>query len=205
MKHVDKQARMAEEVDATFQEVFPETSSTDLFRLLPWCISIVNNPDVIPIHYMSEVLATIMQQEVDAPTATTTPESKDSQAPASMSSPACQTGTPSLPFLPMLDIPLVGTLQSGTQSLGSSLIPCTKSGIVPPVAHLMINLARGPVLKLQRLMSAASTALHRAKENHLKHHKRHPTMTQLPLGVLKNMTVRATPITVVMISLPKMS
>ena len=53
---------MAEEVDATFQEVFSETSSTDSVRLLTWCISTATNPGVMPICYMSEALATAVQQ-----------------------------------------------------------------------------------------------------------------------------------------------
>ena len=55
---------------------------------------------------MSEALATAMQPRVDAPAAATTPESEGSQALASMSNPAHQTGTPPLPILPMLDSPL---------------------------------------------------------------------------------------------------
>ena len=101
---------MAEEVDAIFWEVFSETSSIDLVRLLPWCISTTTiNPGALPTHYMSEALATTMQQGVEAPVATTTPESRGSQALASMGSPACQTETPPLPILPMSDIPLIGT------------------------------------------------------------------------------------------------
>ena len=45
---------MAEEVDATFPEVFSEMSLTDLVSLLPWCISTAASPDMIPICYMSE-------------------------------------------------------------------------------------------------------------------------------------------------------
>ena len=100
---------MAEEVETTFQEVFSETISTDSIRLLSWCISTAPNPDTIPIYYMSEVLATIVQHGVDAPMAATAPESEGSWAPASTSSPACQTGTPPPLFLPILDIPLVST------------------------------------------------------------------------------------------------
>ena len=109
MKHRDWQARMGEEVDTTFWEVFSEASSTDLVRVLPWCISTTVNPGVIPTCYMSEALATTMQWRADAPVATTTPESEGWQAQASMSILACQTGTPPLPVLPMSDIPLIST------------------------------------------------------------------------------------------------
>ena len=61
MKHEDQRVRMAEEVDATFWEVFSETSSTDSVRLLPWCISTATNPGAIHICYMSEALATTIQ------------------------------------------------------------------------------------------------------------------------------------------------
>ena len=87
--------------------------------------------------------------------------------------------------------------QSGTHSSCSSLIPSTESRIAPPVVYLMIDLARRPMLKLQRPMSAVATALHKAKGNHPKQHQRHSTMTQLPWGVLENMTVRTKLTTVV--------
>ena len=100
---------MAEEVAATFWEVFSETSSIDLVRLLPWCISTTANPGAIPTHYMSGGLATTMQQRVDAPAATTAPESMVTCALASTSSPACPTETPPILILPMLDILLIST------------------------------------------------------------------------------------------------
>ena len=117
---------MAEVVDITFQEVFSEISSTDLVRLLPWYISTAANPNAIPICYMSEALATIMQQGVDAPMATTAPESEGSWALASTSSLVHQTGTPALPLLPVFDLPLF----------------CT-----PPVEHSLIRLLTNPLHK----------------------------------------------------------
>ena len=60
-KHDDWQARMAEEVYATFWKVFSETSSIDLVRLLLWCISTAANPGALPMCYMNEALATAMQ------------------------------------------------------------------------------------------------------------------------------------------------
>ena len=108
-KHKDQQAMMAKEVDTIFREVFSETSSTNLVRLLPWCISTATNPGMIPICYMSEALATTMQQRVDAPAGTTIPESEGSQTPASTSSPAHPTWTPPLPILSMSDILIINT------------------------------------------------------------------------------------------------
>ena len=72
------------------------------------------------------------------------------------------------------------------------------------MVHPTIDLARESMPKLKRLMSAVGTALHRAMGNNPKCNWRHSTLALLPLGVLKNMTVRTTLITVVM-SLPKMS
>ena len=82
---------MAEEVDTTFWEVFSETSLSDSVRLLPWCIPIAANPGTIPIHYMSEVLATALQKRVDAPAGATASEPEGPKVPGSMSSPAHQT------------------------------------------------------------------------------------------------------------------
>ena len=67
-QHDNWQVRM-EEVDATFCEVFSDTRSAESVRLLPWCISTLANPDVIPVHHLSEVLATTVQPGVDAPVA----------------------------------------------------------------------------------------------------------------------------------------
>ena len=73
----------------------------------------------------------------------------------------------------------------------------------PQAACPVINLARGPMPKLQRLRSVVGRGLHRMM-NHPKQHWRHPTIAWLPWGVLENMAVRATLTTVVM-SLTQMS
>ena len=85
-KYEDQWARMAEEVDTTFWEVFSETSSIESVRLLLRHISTSANPSALPTCYMSEALATTVQWRVDTPVATTAPESQDSQAPVSTSS-----------------------------------------------------------------------------------------------------------------------
>ena len=103
-KHEKQQTQMAEEADATFQEVFSQTSSTDSVKLLPWCVS-----STFPLCYMNKVLATAVQQREDIPATTTMLELEGSQAPTLPDSPAHQTGTPPLPVPPLLDIPLVGT------------------------------------------------------------------------------------------------
>ena len=72
-KHEDQQTNMAEEVDATFQEVFSKTSSAQSVKLFLWCISTTANPGMIPICYMNEALATTMQCRVDTPVAATAP------------------------------------------------------------------------------------------------------------------------------------
>ena len=61
-KHEKWQALMAEEAEANFQEIFSQTSSTNLVNLLPWCVS-----SAFPPCYMNEVLATTAQQKEDIP------------------------------------------------------------------------------------------------------------------------------------------
>ena len=91
---------MAEEVDATFHEVFSDISSADSVRLIPWCICTAANPDVIPVHHLSEALTTTMQPGVDTPVVAPVPGSKGSQVLAPMSSPAYHSETPPPPILP---------------------------------------------------------------------------------------------------------
>ena len=148
-------------------------------RLLPWCISSASNPGAIPICYMIEALATTMQQRADAPVAATATEPKGPQALASMQAVLhIKLRLHLFPFFPHQTFPLLALPQSGTHSLSSLSIPCTKSGITPPMVHLTIDLVRGTVLKLQRQMSAVGTPLQRAKGSCPDHHQRHPTMTQ---------------------------
>ena len=192
-------ARMVEEVVATFWEVFSETSSIDLVRLLPWCISSATNPDNLPTYYMSESLATNMQQRVEAPTATTTPESGGPQALDSMSSPVGQTETLPLPILPLSNIPLISTPSVGHSLVRLFIDPQHTKQDCSPMVPLMINLVRGLMPKLPKPKSAVGTAHHRVTENCLKHQQRHTPMVWVPLGVLKSTTVRTTLIMVVTI------
>ena len=74
-KHEEWQARMEEEVDATFREVFSETSSIDSVRLSPWCISTATNPRGLPTCYLSEALATTVQWRAEFHMAATSAES----------------------------------------------------------------------------------------------------------------------------------
>ena len=108
-KHEEWWAKMEEEVGVTFWEVFSETSSIDLVRLHPCCISTTANPFALPTCYMSEALATTVQWRARAPMATTTLESGGQQALVSMSSPVWQTETPPLPSLPLSKIPIIST------------------------------------------------------------------------------------------------
>ena len=48
---------MTKEGNTTFEEVFSVASSTDSIKLLSWCVS-----SAVPFCYISEVLATAMQQ-----------------------------------------------------------------------------------------------------------------------------------------------
>ena len=111
-KHKRKQAEMMQEANATFQEVFSMVSLTDSIKLLPWCVS-----SAVPFHYMSEVLATAMQQNKNIPTTTTIPKPQGSPALGPSSSPAHPTGIlpPLVPLL--LDIPFVGIPQGEPISL----------------------------------------------------------------------------------------
>ena len=108
-KHEECWARMEEEMDATFWEVFSETSSIDSIRLLLWCISTPANPGALPACYLCEALATTVQWRVEIPMPATAPESGVPQAQVSMSRPAHQTKTPPHPILPLSNIPLIGT------------------------------------------------------------------------------------------------
>ena len=121
-KHEKQWAQMAEETDATFQEVFSQASSTDMVKLVPWCIS-----SAIPLCYMNEVLATMVQQREDIAVTTTAPEPEGSQALAPSDSPSHQTGTPHLPVPPLLDIPFVGTSLVGCPFTGFIVDPYRKS------------------------------------------------------------------------------
>ena len=46
------------------QEVFSQVGLEDSIKLLPWCVS-----STVPLHYMSEMMATAMQQDEDVPAA----------------------------------------------------------------------------------------------------------------------------------------
>ena len=120
-RHEIWQAQMAKEVDATFQEVFSQASLTDSIKLLPWCIS-----STFPLCYMSEALATTMQQDEDIPTSTTVPEPEGSLAPGPSNTPAHQTGPLLLPVPPLPDIPFVGTPSNGCPFAGFIASPTQK-------------------------------------------------------------------------------
>ena len=134
--------------------------------------------------------------------ATTAPESGDPQAWVSMSNLSHQNDIPPLPILPLPNVPL-----SGTPPVGCSLAellnnPQHTSGITPPTVPLMIDLARGLVLKPLKPKSAVGTAHCRARKNCLKHHQRHVTMACAPLGVSKS-TVGRTILIMAVMSQPK--
>ena len=124
------QARMAEEVDATFHEVFSNISSADSVRLIPWCISTTAIPDVIPIHHLSEALATTMQPEEMA--VAPAPGSEGSLGPTS--SPAHHSETPPPPILPLSDVAYISTPPVGCSLVGFLINPqhpkqdCSPSG-----------------------------------------------------------------------------
>ena len=102
-KHKQKWARMAQEGNATFQEVFPMTSLADSIKLIPWCIS-----STIPFSYMGNTLATTVWQGKNAPSTTAAHELEESTALRPTSSVAHLTKT--LPVISLLsDLPFVAT------------------------------------------------------------------------------------------------
>ena len=116
-------ARMEEEVDTTFQEVFLEMSLMDSIRLLPWCISTTSSPGALPPCYMREALATAVQQIVEALMAVTVLESEGWQALVSTSSPAHQMETSPIPIPVLLNMPLIGTPPVGCTLVGLLINP----------------------------------------------------------------------------------
>ena len=67
-RHKKKQAKMDQEGNVIFQEVFSMVSLTDSIKLLLLCVS-----STVPFCYMSEALATTTQQGEDISATTTTP------------------------------------------------------------------------------------------------------------------------------------
>ena len=132
---------MTQEGNATFQEVFSMVSSTDSIKLLPWCVS-----SAVPFCYMSEALATAVQQGENVQSTTAAPKPEGSLAPDPSSSPAYPTGTPPplIPFLP--DIPFVGT---------------------PPVGHPFPGFIASPTPKKWDHSSSSSLGNHYHKRVHI--------------------------------------
>ena len=132
---------MTKEPDATFYEVFFLLSSTNSIKLPPWCFS-----SAVPLHYMSDALATAMQQEEDVPATIAAPELEGSQAPDPSDSPVHQTETLPLPVPPLLDIPFVGT----------PLVGCPFAGFIA-----------GPTQKKVDCSSSGSPGNHHDKRSHV--------------------------------------
>ena len=91
---------MIEQRDTTFQVAFSQVSLADSIKPLPWCISMA-----VPLHYVSGMKATSMQQDEDVPAAS---EHEALPAPGPSRSPVHPPGTPPLP-VPPHQTPLVGT------------------------------------------------------------------------------------------------
>ena len=104
----------------TFKRSFPQASLTDSIKLLPWCVS-----STIPLHYMSNALATATEQEEVIPVSIAVPKPEGSQAQDPSDSPAHQTETPPLPVPLLLDIPFVGT----------ALVGCPFAGCIAPLSQ----------------------------------------------------------------------
>ena len=211
-KHKKQRAQMAEEADTAFQEVFSETSSADLVKLLPWYIS-----SAVPLCYMNEVLATAALQREDVPATTTKPklECLQALAPRQFSSSNLDSisSSASLRISPLLALP-----QLDAHLPDSLLAPCRKSGTVLPAACSVINTTNEPMLTPKWLRLGVNTALQRAMricpnchwrlDPALNHKGRNLPVQPRPLliwaivqwwepqGVLGIRTVRVTPTTV---------
>ena len=88
-KYEDGKARMAEEVEAPSERYSLNQAQLTQSGYFPGASPPLPILVLFPKHYISETLATTMQQRMDAPVATTNPASEGSQALASTSSPAC--------------------------------------------------------------------------------------------------------------------
>ena len=154
-KH-EKWARMTQERNSTFQEVFSMASLTDLIELLPWCVSFT-----VPFCYMSEALVTAMQQGGHVQSTAAAPQPEGLLVLDPSSTPDHPTGNPPLlkPLLP--DIPFVGTPPVGCPFPGFIAGP-PNSGTALPAVHSAIMATRGPALAPQRLRLGVNTVLLRA-------------------------------------------
>ena len=85
-RHEQEQARMAQEGDYTFQEVFSMTSLADSVNLLPWCVS-----SSIPLHHTDDMLVAAEQQGKTTLATAAAPKLEEPSAPGLSSSPACST------------------------------------------------------------------------------------------------------------------
>ena len=158
---------MAEETDTTFHEVFSEEISTNFIKLLPWCFF-----SAVPLHYISDALATVIQQEEYIPATIVLPKLEGSQALDPSGSPAFKTETPPLPVPLLPDTLFVGTPPVGAHSLGSLPAPHRKSRTTLPVTYLAIIMTKGPVSTPKRSKLRVNTALHRVKRTHPHWHQR---------------------------------
>ena len=120
-RHERQWAQMVKQADATFLEVFSQVSSANSIKLLPWCIS-----SAALLCYMSEVLATGVQQDEGIPATTTASEPEDSPAPGPSGSLACPPRTLPLPVPPLPDIPFIGTPPVGCPFAEFLAIPTQK-------------------------------------------------------------------------------
>ena len=82
--------------------------SRGLFQVSSAQVTALAHFSAVPLHYMSRVLATAMQQDEDVPATITASKPEGSLVPGPSSSPACPPRTLPLPIPPLLDIPFVG-------------------------------------------------------------------------------------------------
>ena len=126
-RHEQEWARMAQEGDHTFQEVFSMTSLAKSVKLLPWCIS-----TSIPLCHMDDALVAAKQQGKTAPTTVGATKLEEPSAPGLSSSPATSLESlpPAIPLL--LDLLFEDISSMGCPFFEFIAGPSQKKGVHSP-------------------------------------------------------------------------
>ena len=121
-RHAKQWAQVIDQIDATFQGIFLQVSSTEAVMLLPWCIFVA-----VPFCYTSgpvtidaqwdESISTISEPSPTACEPEPEPHGSPVTGPSGGLTPP--PGTPLLPVSSLPDIPLVGTSMVGCPFLTS--------------------------------------------------------------------------------------
>ena len=149
-------ARIDQEGDYTFQEVFSMISLANSIKFLPWCIS-----TSVPLHHMDDTLVTTEQQGETTLANPGVLEPGEPSIPGLWSSPAHPTETP--PVIPLLpDLPFEANPFVDAHSFSPLQAPHRKKGTTLLAGHSAIIMAREPRSIPQRWRLGMNTSLHRA-------------------------------------------